>query len=718
MENAGTPGRGRRMSVITRVTRATSRLLEEMESLKGCFTGATVDFRTPCTASEDRMCHVVPKLSAWNELLFAARFELRELPGTFGKLSLEKLYEPSYEVFPHFDDYEFVQGGLVINWLIARHPCVISFQAAKSFFDYREVGLCSALRKNSWLKFLKLEWSDRMTSEVCSVVERLTSLEEFECSGSTCFPEALADALQTLIRSSSCLVALRLYCLAIFENKSKTILEAVVRSHTLKEFVLSGFLVRGPYHVCPPRYQTIGSALTTLQMPIGSKRMQTFLLEDIAENRTVRKLTLTSFITDEESVILVAKIFRKNNVLLRLNLISPLSYLGPEHQAVFDSWLEALGENCTLEELTLPLVMWSLPRWATLFQALSSRLSLKKLHIERSLSPADILPSLCSVLTATGAEEKVSLGHFDVMERTGLIKCKSVKQVYLHLQGCEVFRNDVLRQLPECSHLTRVAIRLSGEDPALSSAMANYLRVTSQLEELDLHVVCPHESVEPSTRWTVIFDALSQNMGVRKLGVFLDSPNREDYEELADAVTRSRSFRIFGFEGRSHAYAGVFLRRLSMSIADNYTLLRVGIRWPEWDADFNGYRFAISDTTRRNFCLSARAARFVKAGVFDRHVATALERIYRYPALMEELATLSEATKTEIFDSVRDRLRSIRRMDDFMRFTGVVRDRVTCHPRDDGHTQLDDLNEDCWAHVRRYLKADDVNESATLVQKT
>ncbi|KAL3192593.1 hypothetical protein MRX96_059007 [Rhipicephalus microplus] len=54
----------------------------------------------------------------------------------------------------------------------------------------------------------------------------------------------------------------------------------------------------------------------------------------------------------------------------------------------------------------------------------------------------------------------------------------------------------------------------------------------------------------------------------------------------------------------------------------------------------------------------------------------------------------------------------VRSMDGFMRAVGVVKERVICHPAEDGRMQLDDLNEDCWSHVRRYLVTDDVRRGA------
>ncbi|KAL3206831.1 hypothetical protein MRX96_052757 [Rhipicephalus microplus] len=58
---------------------------------------------------------------------------------------------------------------------------------------------------------------------------------------------------------------------------------------------------------------------------------------------------------------------------------------------------------------------------------------------------------------------------------------------------------------------------------------------------------------------------------------------------------------------------------------------------------------------------------------------------------------------------IRRRLRNVERLDDFMRLTGVVKEHMTCAPPvEDGGMQLQDLGNDCWRRVRRYLSFDDV----------
>ncbi|KAL1421558.1 hypothetical protein MTO96_022997 [Rhipicephalus appendiculatus] len=67
---------------------------------------------------------------------------------------------------------------------------------------------------------------------------------------------------------------------------------------------------------------------------------------------------------------------------------------------------------------------------------------------------------------------------------------------------------------------------------------------------------------------------------------------------------------------------------------------------------------------------------------------------------------------------MRDRLRRTETLDGFMRFAAVVKQRVVCRPSDDGRTQLDALNEDCWRHVRQFLVLDDVKQGIASSPKT
>ncbi|XP_070379005.1 uncharacterized protein [Dermacentor albipictus] len=126
--------------------------------------------------------------------------------------------------------------------------------------------------------------------------------------------------------------------------------------------------------------------------------------------------------------------------------------------------------------------------------------------------------------------------------------------------------------------------------------------------------------------------------------------------------------------------------------------------WPGSEAGW----FAVWDASRRNYGFIARAAQFLNHARCDRLCAAALDRVSRHPALMAELAEVLSIGEDEAALMVRREFRSIEGLHEFMRLAGVVKQRVTCQPREDGRAQLDDLNSECWCHVRRYLQLDDV----------
>lgn len=79
-----------------------------------------------------------------------------------------------------------------------------------------------------------------------------------------------------------------------------------------------------------------------------------------------------------------------------------------------------------------------------------------------------------------------------------------------------------------------------------------------------------------------------------------------------------------------------------------------------------------------------------------------------HPALPEEIATLVSVSETEAGAMARRSLGNMQNMLLFMRLAGVVRNDLVFDPLG---PRLDVLNEDCWRHVRSYLKLDDVKDS-------
>ncbi|KAL3236858.1 hypothetical protein MRX96_022113 [Rhipicephalus microplus] len=56
--------------------------LTDLNEITGFFSGGTIDYASPCSATEQRACHIVRQLSLWNEVLSQAKMELRQSPRT------------------------------------------------------------------------------------------------------------------------------------------------------------------------------------------------------------------------------------------------------------------------------------------------------------------------------------------------------------------------------------------------------------------------------------------------------------------------------------------------------------------------------------------------------------------------------------------------------------------------------------------------------------
>ncbi|KAL3243814.1 hypothetical protein MRX96_019675 [Rhipicephalus microplus] len=53
--------------------------LVHLEGARGCFSGSPIDYRMPCTASEDAVCQIVASVPLWNAFLCWLDLELRSI---------------------------------------------------------------------------------------------------------------------------------------------------------------------------------------------------------------------------------------------------------------------------------------------------------------------------------------------------------------------------------------------------------------------------------------------------------------------------------------------------------------------------------------------------------------------------------------------------------------------------------------------------------------
>ncbi|XP_075726055.1 uncharacterized protein LOC142767726 [Rhipicephalus microplus] len=698
--------------------------LTDLNEITGFFSGGTIDYASPCSATEQRACHIVRQLSLWNEVLSQTKMELRQSPRTRTGMTLMSVDNPY--IVDH-SLYMLHQAASLLHHLIKTHRCVTHFDIAMGRLNLYEQLLCDALCDNVSVETLKLQDTYKQKHgphrNFCAVIPTLQNLRHFECdSDAECRPLFL-ETLTALLKTRS-LESIRVPDLRMTREQAEAFLTALATCPSLGELSFNFGIVALASQECCAAFAVYLKSHTALTNVTFAGRDDVYsdgmrvVLRGVSENKTIARIEFrTALMQQDEYVEAVGDVLLRNATLRSVHVIPcPPHY---DMGALYlHTWLTALVGNETLQEITLPFYIWSSPQWAQFFQALSRKRHLRKVLVVGETEDAVYLREVCDALRESGAEDKVVFGPFlgasCYQYAFHLVKSKCFRDVLVsdaHGVAKAPSLRKLLHQLCSLNHVPSLTVHV---DPttckrSVTSALSDYVGTTTALKKLRLiSLSFEHPNNESDLTWMEVFESFSRNRSLSELCVRVTSFVKVDSELLADVVKCSENIRSFGVSVRCWWHGTEFLSRLSQGIYNNYSLLSVQL--PDY---MNRDSFAVWDTTRRNFGLVASASQFLAGAECDRIIASSLERVYRHRALLQELAEVEDVSVDELAAKLRPQVRALEAMHDFMRIAGVVNVRVTCHDRDDGRAQLDDLNEHCWIAIRRYLTLDDiVDESA------
>ncbi|KAL1486307.1 hypothetical protein MTO96_031442 [Rhipicephalus appendiculatus] len=507
-------------------------------------------------------------------------------------------------------------------------------------------------------------------------------------------PDAYLPPLCALLQASSSLRGLHLRGKITNEQTVGTLLNTFLEKPTLEELSFENLTLDwDPYLQALKEYLSSTTVLKVLTMSMSNLSLQMAVLQGVLENSSIEKLSLRMFKGTEESTALVSRIIKEKHAMRSLSILTSHDQPLGLH-SVYDCWVSPLIENDVLEEVTLPSSVLSTTRWSDFFWALPTKQNLQMVHIF-SRSSYSHIQWLCAELKDSGAEEKVCLRYdSDFRENTELLYCKAIWGANLWSITFSDRLLAALHQLPKCPHLRTLGIRIQSDHMRLSLALAEFLRSATALHTLDLRIRGggPQHEHGQNPWWNIILESICQGKSVKNLFVKMSGMTIQDSQDLADSVKHNKRMREVCFDSTPRANNTAFFRRLSENIEENYTLASVAFS-RGLDADGISHWLAVKETTWRNSGLVPRAARVKQASQSDRYVTSAVDRVARYPALLEEVARRAKLDQAEL----------------------EVLERVICHPADDGHMQLNELSEDCWRHVRQYLVTDDVKNDAVQV---
>lgn len=705
-------------------------LSANLRSAKSYFTGASLDYRARCTSGDGQMCNVFNDLSLWNEFFWQVGLELRELsPAKLSLVEMHGAYVPLEE--PEHKH----RAATLLHRLLTLHKCIVSVDLNGYIFKGHHRLICDALRKSPSLRRLKLcllTMDTNASQSFAGALPYLGRLQELECR-QVHFDRTFLDALSNFLAATKSLTSLIMSHLHIGRQDAVVILQGLKCNSSITSLSLNTCILTPVSSKCGFMFADYLRENQTLRtLSVTSRYLKNvielrLIIRALFSNKTLSKLDLVRFSLDNENIQLITKLLTENRTLKSFNMVGCVWYeRAPHSQSDCEMhdmenfgkvsgrirpWLVALGQNRSLESLTLDLSCFNADECRSFFEALAGNPSLKKVTVER-IRRKDVA-EVCQALRETGIKERFFLGIHHVIQDpvVTLTKCKELSCISVDSTILHDFEplHKTLCLLPSCSHVTSLCLRVSQElfNSKVSTLVAEYIKGTTVLRELELTFFLDSGNWNPPDRpERDLVDAMCANMSIRRLFIGGLCFNETETQLLADMVLNSRTLCDLAFYPDDHRSIVSFIRKLSPRFSENYTLLCMRLsKRRELGADW----FAVEDTIRRNFSLVTRAAHFV-TGVAASHkyCAAALELVSFNPGLAMKIQELASIDESEALARIKHSLKSYVEMDDFMRMAGVVKHEVSCYERADGRKQLVDLGRDCWLHVRQYLKVGDI----------
>ncbi|KAH9384338.1 hypothetical protein HPB48_026340 [Haemaphysalis longicornis] len=699
--------------------------LSAMESLNGCIIGEALDFRLPCTATENAACQIVGHLSAWNEFFFLVSLQLREMPGTNGKLSLQFMHKPGQT---KCSPRNLRLVSLLMCELLKTHRCVAHIDLEAALFSPYRGLLSDCLRECPSIRSLRLAiCCDKPVpvEDFATAAFSLPHLQELECTGKSQNWLTCVARLPALLRTTTSLTALRVSSECLGSLRPEEFFRALAQNCSLKELVLPCSLIFGP----PPlveaaimEWLTNSTLLKSLTLVLdrGGPWLLKGALKGLLGNRSIVSVHLRCSLVDHADICLLSEVFEQNKALQILKISYEYCYYSFVERHLYkadcDCCLKALVGNHTLKEVALPIDVWDEGQWRELFEALPAKRDLQRVGIEAyERRHGHFLGTLCAALKETGADEKVSfkvpLTWPEFHERS---ECKAFSSLVVKDSDrnrgpiCNIFR-----RMPSLGHITYFHLGIVYKmDSATSSALATFLSATLTLKTLSLSA--SWRVVQPECQ-KALLDGLAANSSLRELRMDVDVGSSDFCvfsEPLADVINASRNISRLHLRASGRECAGsAFLGRLTARIAGNYTLLSATVS-QLMDKNLKRPWFEVSDATRRNCGLLTGAADFARGARRDRRCALALERMQGHPELVEEVARLEGGGPGT------GGHHSPARPEEHpvggcapVHVAGRGRQGARLLPCQQGRQHAAGrLNEHCWRAIRRYLRVHDIRD--------
>ncbi|KAH7966658.1 hypothetical protein HPB49_018380 [Dermacentor silvarum] len=688
----------------------------------------------PCTRTKgSRVCRLFQHLSSCNSLLWYLGVQLRELDDAeLGNLQVVTIREIHYTSYSSVsDEAEWIAADFLES-LLNSHKCIAGIEL--NCVIANNVSLLKAVKNAPSLRRVRvngtLNFQEKALQSMCTTMRLLDNIEHLELPTPSTYPlhQILLSVLD-LLQPGTSLTSLDVAQLQENNLYTRMLTDALMQNSTITKLV-------------------IGAYIFSSGLKGAAHKFAEYLTK---KNSTLKKLTMRAHHSlDRDGFKLVVRAIPHASMLEEL--VADLSLMEPEEMALFAEvversqsvrifsvtrskccerfmtpyldelmlcrgradlmlpWLSALPKNTTLLKLEIDLQGFGVNEICDFFRAVAMNNTLQ-LVIVRNITLGNGLREVFGLIGTCGLSRKVFVDdlHVRPLNIPDLPECPFVTTVtlsYNHIERLEVFRS-AFRVLLNCPHVTSLSIHTMSDlyDYNVQSDIAAYIRAASTLKHFKLRLCTafrgffqPDEVSE-----NCLIDVLASNVNLHT--ITLNMPfSEKGFQSLAFYALQMPKLNQLSLADSDWCFNGAFYCSLVPGIEMNYSLLRVEL--PECEG-YEAEKVTVQDVTRRNCCLVARAARFVM-GDQDPFCASALEIVSGHAKLVEIVQSKAGVETSEAIAMIKRALASIRGLDEYMKLSGVVQHRVDCIKQQDGGTQLVDLNEYCWLHIRKYLTLEDV----------
>lgn len=690
-----------------------------------------------CTRSEQNpVCQLSYHLKLYNEALWHVGLELKEdTQGNVGELRLLSLYGGWGEMPGRNPDVEAERVAVnVLQMFFMNHRCIVDVELNVSLAS-REF-LLTALEQNSSLKTLRVQGIHSEHTEASdnafNMVAAAAKLKELIFSDNHC-SSLLKQAVAFLLLEGggSCLKILDVAALRMSHNKAKQLILGLRGNHTIEELAVGASVFTcgsvSPSDIFAGYLTREGGTLKKLTLrsrPYYNTRGLRALVKTLSTLTTLQELIVDLSLTCVEDTVLFARVVALNRALKSLSVTWLKEYYDfpPPHINFAASngaermniWLDALRQNTTLAYLSFDLVGFAAEDCCRFFRALEANRSLLRVSA-CNLPKSGAIRPVCQAIKDSGPPGRVFVKEYDVCpaDLQSLPSCDEVGAVNItheHLPHLELLRT-AFTVLVTCSHVTAIRVRVCSDffDRTLHRVLADYIAGASTLTDIDLHLyVDLYEDAEGNTQeaQSALVTSLISNTDIARIALHEIAFSDNDCRRFAGAIIRSKRLNELTFGASWRVFNVTFLRSLASRALENFSLLHV--EFP-LHVEQGGPVAKVQHGARRNSSLVKHAARFVM-GDRDPYSARALELVAEQQKLLEIIQSQAGVNAAEAATMIRRalKLRCLSSLEGFMKMARVVKHSVECGGgREDG-LRLVDLNEDCWLHIRQFLKIADV----------